>query len=197
MDKIYLDKNIYYIENVLSPEDLAIINKDCRDKESWATENVGHNLWKNNVKNCNRYSNNVLNKLKQIIVEEINTKEMTMNFSNTLSRFVPNEKLNMAMDYHYDDTQPHTLAGLVFYINDDYEGGEIHYREKDILWKPIKNSIVVHPASKEYTHGVKSIITGERYMVTMFGYEKNWFENDRGSFNKHLEGEGIKDYYTD
>jgi hypothetical protein len=190
MEKIYLDENIYYIENILSEEDLAVLDQDCRDQESWAKSDIGHNHWKNNVKNCSRESNKILNKLRDVVEEEVNTKKMIINFSNNLSRFVSND-LDMAMGYHHDDSQPHTLSGLVFYINDDYEGGEIHYKEKDILWKPIKNSIVFHPSSEEYTHGVKSIITGERYMVTMFGYERDWFENDRGSFNKHLES---KDY---
>lgn len=190
MEKIYLDENIYYIENVLSPKTLAILDKDYRDQESWATKNIGKNHWHNNVKNCSRESNYILDELRDIIREEVDTKEMIINFNNNLARFVPNDSNDMAMNYHHDDTQPHTLTGLVFYLNDDYEGGEIHYKEKDILWKPIKNSIVVHPASEEYTHGVKSIITGERYMLTMFGYERDWWENDRGSFNKHLEKEG-------
>jgi len=190
MEKIYLDENIYYIENVLSPETLAILDKDYRDQESWTTKNIGKNHWFNNVKNCSRESNYVLDELRDVIRKEVDTKEMVINFNNNLARFIPNDSNDMAMNYHHDDTQPHTLTGLVFYLNDDYEGGEIHYKEKDILWKPIKNSIVVHSASEEYTHGVKSIITGERYMLTMFGYERDWWENDRGSFNKHLGNEG-------
>jgi hypothetical protein len=188
MEKIYLDENIYYIENILSSEDLAILDQDCRDKDSWEELNVGYDHWKNNVKACSRESKEVLDKLKDIVEKEIDTKDMVISFNNNLSRFVPNDNLDMAMNYHHDDSQPHTLSGLVFYINDDYKGGEIHYKEKDILWKPIKNSIVFHPSSKEYTHGVKSIKDGQRYMLAMFGYERDWFENDRGSLNKHLEG---------
>ena len=58
--------------------------------------------------------------------------------------------------------------GLIYYLNDDFEGGEIVYINKDIEHKPIANSLIIHPSSEEYTHGVKLITKGVRYTMTNF-----------------------------
>lgn len=70
---------------------------------------------------------------------------------------------------HFDSQLDITVeAGLVIYINDEYDGGEIYYTNKDIVHKPKANSIVIHPANKEYTHGVNSVKNGDRYFLTHF-----------------------------
>ena len=60
------------------------------------------------------------------------------------------------------------VAGIVFYINDDYEGGEIVYVNKGITHKPKANSFVCHPAFEEYTHGVLKVKNGTRYILSTF-----------------------------
>ena len=59
-------------------------------------------------------------------------------------------------------------AGIVFYINDDYDGGEIVYVNKGITHKPKANSLVCHPAFEEYTHGVLKVKNGTRYILSTF-----------------------------
>jgi len=60
------------------------------------------------------------------------------------------------------------VAGVVFYINDDYEGGEIVYVNKGITHKPKANSFVCHPAFEEYKHGVLKVKNGTRYILSTF-----------------------------
>jgi len=74
------------------------------------------------------------------------------------------------MDVHRDDVElpdKVNMFGIVIYLNDDYEGGEIYYPEIDLVHKPLARSMVVHRASQP--HGVKEVTgSGIRYVMTSF-----------------------------
>ena len=61
----------------------------------------------------------------------------------------------------------------IFYINDDYEGGEIEFPLKKFTYKPKSNSLVVFPSTSEYLHGVKEVTKGTRYTVAIW-YTQNF-----------------------
>jgi CDGSH-type Zn-finger protein len=60
--------------------------------------------------------------------------------------------------------------GLVLYINDDYEGGELYYTEKNITYRPKSGDLLIHGATKEFTHGTTPIISGTKYIATSFAF---------------------------
>jgi hypothetical protein len=74
------------------------------------------------------------------------------------------------MGVHRDDVEPPdkvNVFGLVLYLNDDYEGGEIIYPEIDLEHKPKAGSLVVHSAS--LPHGVNEVKNSKvRYVLTSF-----------------------------
>jgi len=59
------------------------------------------------------------------------------------------------------------LAGL-FYINDDYEGGELYFPKQNIKFKPKKGAAYFFPGDMNYIHGVTEITSGIRYTVPFF-----------------------------
>ncbi len=61
----------------------------------------------------------------------------------------------------------------IFYVNDDYEGGEIDFPLKKFVYKPKANSFVVFPSTSEYLHGVREITKGTRYTVAIW-YTQNF-----------------------
>jgi predicted 2-oxoglutarate/Fe(II)-dependent dioxygenase YbiX len=65
-------------------------------------------------------------------------------------------------DFPYYD-----LAGL-FYINDDYEGGELYFPNQGIQFKPKAGAAYFFPGDKNYIHGVTEIKSGIRYTVPFF-----------------------------
>jgi hypothetical protein len=80
------------------------------------------------------------------------------------------------MPVHHDD-DPYRLDvttryGFVLYLNDDYTGGEIYYPKLNIEYKPKVGDLVIHPGSEEYSHGVRDIVSGERYNITLFAHTK-------------------------
>jgi len=73
------------------------------------------------------------------------------------------------MDVHRDNVEKsdhNNVYGVVLYVNDDYEGGEIYYPDSNIEFKPKKNSMVIHPAG--LSHGVRTVTGGVRYVLTTF-----------------------------
>lgn len=59
------------------------------------------------------------------------------------------------------------LAGL-FYINDDYEGGELYFPNQGIQFKPKKGAAYFFPGDRNFIHGITPIESGIRYTVPFF-----------------------------
>lgn len=78
------------------------------------------------------------------------------------------------MGPHFDGQDGHTnLAySLVTYLNDDYEGGEIHFKNHNVTLKPAAGSLIMFPSQEPYIHEVKPIISGIRYMSPSSIYQK-------------------------
>ena len=55
---------------------------------------------------------------------------------------------------------------VLFYLNEDYEGGEISFPELDITIKPSKGSALVFPCTA--VHIANEVTSGEKYYIFMF-----------------------------
>lgn len=74
--------------------------------------------------------------------------------------------------WHCDDGEVHpSKVSFVYYVNDDYEGGEIQFKDKaySIPIKPKKDSLIVFPSSLEYIHRVLPVSNGVKYSIISFG----------------------------
>jgi hypothetical protein len=65
-------------------------------------------------------------------------------------------------DFPYYD-----IAGL-FYLNDDYEGGELYFPKQDVQFKPKSGAAYFFPGDLNYIHGVTKITEGIRYVIPFF-----------------------------
>lgn len=85
------------------------------------------------------------------------------------TRIIPIKKWNEGqyMGPHVDNQDGHLdLAfSIVTYLNDDYEGGEIFFKDQNISLKPKAGSLIMFPSTAPYTHQVLEIQKGARYMV--------------------------------
>jgi predicted 2-oxoglutarate/Fe(II)-dependent dioxygenase YbiX len=69
-------------------------------------------------------------------------------------------------DLHMDDGGARLKrVSIVFYINDDYEGGELHFENFDVKIKPSAGDMIVFPSSFIYSHLVTEITSGTRYSI--------------------------------
>jgi hypothetical protein len=92
------------------------------------------------------------------------------------------------MNYHTDyqveregipEAKFHTTG--VFYLNDNYDGGEISFlelnNEQEIIqkidYKPEQGDLVIFSSNFPIYHGVKQVLKGEKYIIrTYLRYEE-------------------------
>lgn len=67
---------------------------------------------------------------------------------------------------HYDDAKkyPRTIS-MSFYLNDNYEGGEIEFPRFGLTIKPKANQMIMFPSNYVYNHTVHTVKSGLRYAV--------------------------------
>ena len=67
---------------------------------------------------------------------------------------------------HIDDHPSyHRRISTVYYLNENYTGGEINFPRFNVTLKPKANQMIVFPSTYVYNHSVSPVIEGERYAV--------------------------------
>ena len=74
-------------------------------------------------------------------------------------------------DLHFDTGSNETTLSSICYLNDDYEGGQTYF-EEGTIFAPLTGRILFFDG-KHYLHGVKKVISGDRYVLAI------WYKNDK------------------
>jgi predicted 2-oxoglutarate/Fe(II)-dependent dioxygenase YbiX len=163
-NKIY--DEIIEIPNFLSKKDCEIIVK--------IIETVPESSWeKTNDQNWNKRNLFFVDDKKLIFYQKVIEKKIFNLFDsylnitgNTVHRILQNTG---GITEHIDNgTELDIVYGLVLYYNDNYDDGEIEYPNLEITHKPKAGSLIIHNA--EYSHKVREVTSGTRYMTTFFVY---------------------------
>lgn len=72
---------------------------------------------------------------------------------------------------HQDQGVSSRVLSTVAYLNDNYDGGEIHFPQIDVTIKPEAGSVIFFPSNFIFSHTVKPIVNGFRYAVPQ------WYHN--------------------
>lgn len=162
----------YKFDNFPSPEEWE--NKQPFDESS----NVEFGYFENKI-------NNLFYEVTKLYVEHNNVSLDNWMYSGwDVAKY--HEDSNSESDYimmHHTDFvrnvayTPGQKFGItaVFYLNDNYSGGEVAYRflnndnisiiEEDYIYKPEKGDIVVFMSGHPHYHGVKTVTKGEKYII--------------------------------
>ena len=178
-NKKEIAENVFLFENFLTEEEVKIFYNIAilSDSSMWIVET--DDWYKNRLLRIPDYTN-LLNKYKSNIIEiENRYKELFYKeINSTEFNFIDNRTIYKAdvgdlMPPHYDlGGNSLVRYGIVIYINDNYEGGEIYYPKLKVSLKPKSGSIIFHPSTIKYTHGVKPVVSGTRYSMANFIAEK-------------------------
>lgn len=166
-NKIY--DGIVEVCNFLSKEECESLVK--------ILENISEDSWvKNESPNWDKRVLSDIREKNFISIRENISKKITalfdeyykiVNSSVVIQRILPKTK---GLDEHRDNIKdPDVKYGMVLYINDNYEGGEIEYPELGVSYKPVSGSLIIHKG--EYLHKVNEVFSGIRYMSTFFVHE--------------------------
>jgi len=170
--------NIVVLENFIKKDDLVKIQDFCSTLNTF--ENIPGDNWDNRV--C---TNPILFKISR----EINSilkkyqsehKKNIENFFNVeLKDNVPSiviwregdsqglhadKELLDGGDNHY----PENDVASLFYLNDNYTGGEIYFPIQNVKLKMKAGSAVFFPGDKFYQHGVTAVESGTRFTCPAF-----------------------------
>jgi len=67
---------------------------------------------------------------------------------------------------HIDDHPDyHRRVSTLYYLNDNYSGGELNFPRFNLSFKPKANQMVIFPSTYVYNHSVSPVTEGERYAV--------------------------------
>ena len=192
MDKVYLEDNIFYVENFISEKDILALH-DAIKSDSYI-EDFGHlshtsliikdshivDMWNSYLGKLESIFNSSTEKLIRPYEDFVSIiKYRNIDFSKEDVRI---EFLNSdyIMPPHSDDipydlsekdlgeTKSFVSKGIVIFISDDFEGGEVVYVNKDISIKPKSGTLVCHPGTEEYSHAVNKFYNGDRIIASMF-----------------------------
>jgi hypothetical protein len=174
-------KNIQYIENVLSEEDHKFLLDYVKNADSWKEQ-----PWQARIIESDDLPETVLEKLNDIF-KLVHKKSIDL-YDVEINRF-QKSAIHLVKFVKGFYLKPHvdTLSvegnhvASVYYINDDYVGGEISFPEYDLKIKPQANSLIIFPGNENYVHEVKKIIDKDRYSSAM------WFQFTGSTFNKKAE----------
>lgn len=177
-------ENIQYIEDVLSKEEHEILleyvkNTDSWEKQPWLVWIVQSGFLPNDVRE-------ILKKIFEMVYKkstDLYGVDMDPPLTSGLSvvKFEP----DFFLPIHTDtlSAESNHIAS-VYYINDDYEGGEINFPNHGLMIKPKANSLIFFPGNEEYEHQVFTVVDKNRYSSAM------WFQFTGSTFNKKSEWYG-------
>jgi len=174
-------ENIQYIENILSEKDHKILLNYVKNSESWQEQ-----PWFARTIKSEYLSEEILEMLNKIF--EFVHKKATDLYRVDINNFDKSE-LHLVKFVEGFWLIPHvdTLSSeknhiaSVYYINDDYVGGEIVFPDHNLNIKPKPNSLIIFPGNENYLHEVVKILKGDRYSSAM------WFQFTGSTFNKKAE----------
>lgn len=63
------------------------------------------------------------------------------------------------------ETKTGRSVSCIFYLNDEYDGGEIEFVNFDLIIKPKKNMMILFPSNYAYAHKIHEIKSGTRYCL--------------------------------
>jgi len=91
----------------------------------------------------------------------------------TIRKYHPGGQMGPHIDCEEDDDEARLTASIVLYLNDDFEGGEVIFRNHNIKLKPEPGSLLMFPSVKPYYHESTPIISGFKYMCPAFMFKRS------------------------
>ena len=63
---------------------------------------------------------------------------------------------------------------FVFYLNDEFDGGDFIFPEHNIRVRPKPGMLVTFPSNHHYLHGVEPVTRGKRYSIVTWAKVKGF-----------------------
>lgn len=95
----------------------------------------------------------------------------------TIQRMQPDVELKSHTDQH---TDPSIRYAAIVYINNDYNDGELFFKNLGLKLRPNPKCLLIFPGNEEYEHGVEFVSEGPiRYVLVGFIKEIGHYQRNR------------------
>lgn len=186
--------NIVAIEDFMTDEELTYLNNFAKNNELWDVTETHYSDDGTVIYDSNYWDHRVataplLKEADPRVVELISNmqarlKERVDEFfsvdahptSPAIVRWLPGQRQQPHADKELhegdgrgkpNDFPYYDISGL-FYLNDEYEGGELYFPNQGIQFKPKAGAAYFFPGDMNYIHGVTEIKSGIRYVCPFF-----------------------------
>ena len=196
-----LDKNIIYYKELINDIDFFIsLIEDTKndinflsDWKSWyaSDSNVMYGKSREGsfssiLNNYNKNNNSfyITKKIKDIIdncldhyCKETNQDPGYLPDHFTIKKYNTESYMGPHVDTEDLNDKKQPSLSMVFYLNNNYEGGQIEFPKQDISIKPEAGSLIIFPSYQPYLHDPKPVLSGYKYMVPLFSFKEKFWEN--------------------
>ena len=143
----------------------VVINKTVRDVDTISIEKIQHGV-------SNPVKESFYNNLFAIFEDNFSIIEndYKLYYGVETTWHDTYQLLKYGQDQHFsnhvDDspTFPRRISTL-YYLNEDYLGGEINFPRFNLKIKPSANQMILFPSTYVYNHSVSPVTEGTRYVV--------------------------------
>jgi hypothetical protein len=196
--------NIVELENFMTDEELYKISSFAKSIKEWDYTETRYNedgtviydseYWKDRVATSSTIHKqnpeiypmiqSMVLRLK-VVVDDF-FKVDALATSPAIVRWMPGQFQNPHADKELHEGEnagkpndfPYYDLASLFYLNDDYEGGELYFPKQNINFKPKAGAAYFFPGDLNYIHGVSKIESGIRYTCPFFWTIKSHRENN-------------------
>lgn len=186
--------HIIELENFMEKNELETLSNFARQLNSWDKTETHYNengtviyeaeYWKDRVATeltlmrvnaeIPKMIRNMMKRLKPIVENHFDVKIQPT--SPTIVRWLPGQyqhphadkELHEGVDAGKPNDFPHYDLASLFYLNDDYDGGELYFPKQNIQLKPKPGAAYFFPGDMNYIHGVTEVKNGIRYTCPFF-----------------------------
>lgn len=186
---VSLSEDIFLYKNFISENEAEALYKKCIDYSDEIWNSVKNSVvWYNGKTTSDVAEARELFKKVNDLVFETHTPTPSYSFVRMFTGDSMHEHTDTCGDEEAtanDDFNTCSITdyGVVIYLNNDYEGGEISYPDLGISYKPSPGDLIIHNA--RIAHEVKEVISGTRYCYPTF-LIKNELRNNIAGFNDKL-----------
>jgi len=178
-----LESFITIYESIVPEELCNLITRHYSTDDGWKSSQIGYGTINKSIRNCeiiNISSENTILKNPSV------RKEIDKKIFDVVSNIITDLKnkfntITISQDSGYDllkytsggfysqhtdsfTEHPRTISCSLI-LNDDYEGGEFAFFDRELIYKLKKGSIITFPSNYLYPHEIMPVSKGTRYSI--------------------------------
>lgn len=145
------------IKNFLTKEECDILLDEAKKSNNWKPQNKDTGIFILSSSN-HKIMIDIYKRVSELFDKSLHTQMIRMIHRTDKDSF---------WEEHSDNSGGSNIEhGVVIYLNDDFEGGQLIYPESKTSIKPESGMLISHAGDK--IHGVSKVEYGTRYTLTSF-----------------------------